>query len=103
MSGKSGRMTISFSKRLELYERMKTFCKKEGEFAVYEPGWSDARLANMLGVTPPIIRNLREEMFGDVKRTPKEKGESRLNKLVIRVDTLEKRICELEKGLGVTS
>lgn len=97
------KMTLTFGKKMEVYERMKEVCKKEGDHAVYESGWSDQRLAHMLGVTAPIIRGIREEMFGKTLRGTDQKESQPgplLRQTLIRIDGLEMRLNKLEEELG---
>lgn len=89
-----GKNTLSFSKRVEVYERLKSICKKDGGYAVYDPGWNDARVARLLGCSDSNIRSIREEMFGPLHRG--SSSDEVIIELLARLDGLETTVSKLE-------
>lgn len=89
-----GKNTLSFSKRVEVYERLKTICKKDGGYAVYAPGWNDARVARLLGCSDSNIRSIREEMFGPLHRG--STSDEVIVEILARLDGLEAAVSKLD-------
>lgn len=103
------RNALTFEERLDIYEFLKTVCKKEGDYAEYIPGWTD--VAKQLGVKITNVQSIRMSKFGKTKdfkliddskdELPKTKMTKA--KLFERVEDLARRLEYLERELGVTS
>lgn len=107
---------LSFKQRTDLYEAMKTICRSENGFAVYETGFTDQKAAihcsELMGieVTMGHISTMRREMFGEImtkaveaKFQEVEQVTELRKKLLSQIDwckNLEAKVIEQEKRLN---
>lgn len=62
---------LTFKEQLVVYERVKEVCHKgEGDYALYDDGWTDGRIAAELGFTKPQIARIRKDGVGLLASTP---------------------------------
>lgn len=100
------RHALSFEERLNVYEFLKTVCKKNGEYAEYTHGWTDVSVAKHLGIRMPNVQSIRLSQFGKVREfrlldDGKAKAKKPM-KMRDRLEDLARRVEYLEKELGVT-
>jgi hypothetical protein len=87
------RTALTFRQKMEVIDVLKTVCRGENGFAMYDKDWNDRKASElattMLGYTVKHhhIAFLRKEMFGDIMVTGTDK----------RLE--HKKIPELEKQL----
>lgn len=96
---------IAFEKRLEIYEFLKTVCKKHDDGrAEYLPGWTDAAVAKHLSVTEGNVYSLRSSQFGITRKAPSSSsgGQREIAELIDEVSKLQQRVEHLERELGIT-
>lgn len=117
------RVVLTNVQRYEIITLIKAHCRKEGEYAVWDEGWSDQRVADQYNVGLGAVRPLRSEFIGEMNRvsnfpTPTKMAlmEGRIAKLELRasvipaastlgqslsakIDRLEKRSLALEDAL----
>jgi hypothetical protein len=72
---------------IELADKLRTVCHKTDEFAVYEFGWDDAKLANNLGISISNVQNMRIRLLGKTKK--ETVGATTNTNLARRLDLLE--------------
>lgn len=64
------------------------------KYVRYNDGWSDDRVATVTGQNISNVRRLRQELFGQLRRTGNDNGFFR--QVAMRVEALERRVAELE-------
>lgn len=101
------RNALSFTARAFIADLLSGLCTKDGKYAVYAPGWSDAqvakRAAQSLGhdVTAANIAGVRKPLYGVLRdhtlAAPREPGAGTLE---ARVARLEADLDRLRSALG---
>lgn len=95
---------ITFEKRLQIYEFLKTVCTKlEDGHAEYATGWTDAAVAKHMGVTEGNVYYLRSTQFGPTRKPPGAGDRGEIASLQRAVEDLQKRLFKLEDALGITA
>ncbi len=105
------RNTLSYAIKRQCEDILREHCKKDGDYAVFDDGWDDSRVASFCAtvtgqfVTKRHIKNLRSILIGKVRDYQVNKPlffDGLANEMVIaRIETLEKRVAYLESNLGV--
>lgn len=57
----------SFKDELKVAKLMELHCKRVGNYAVYQDGWSDESIAKETGVTLTAIKRIRKELIGSLQ------------------------------------
>jgi hypothetical protein len=67
------RIQVSHRQHVELIDFIRKVCKRDGVVAVYDPGWSDERVAAEVGfpVSLTTVRTTREDCVGKLAQPPR--------------------------------
>ena len=80
-------MRADLKTKIEIHNFLKAnMVVNEDGFARYLSGLNDEKCADKLGVTYAIVRKVRQEMFGNVRRTP---GKGKSQELSDRITAIE--------------
>ena len=104
---------VKFSDQLTVLARLQEVCKREGEAAVYQDGWDDERVAQVVRAQYGIactrfnVEGIRIQMIGKIARSAAP--DARQRELAERLGRLEEafsqqaaRLKHLEDSLGLT-
>ena len=88
---------LSMTARFEILTEMKKVLTKSGDHWVYAADYSDATIATKFGASRRAVVAMRREVFGNIPTNPR--GGGLLANATKRIDTLERRVAELEDAI----
>ena len=83
--------SLSMSDIIKVADLVRAHCRSINDEAVYDPEWSDKRIANESGISIATARNIRSNLLGKLKHAEKPPP------LEDTLADLERRISALEQ------